>query len=85
MSDSNVTSFYNFISDHISIVIRVSDDEDLLTKEIVEKINFNSEKNYHYHEEEKPKAANEKKEITQGKLRTQFKRRILNPDTAVVG
>jgi hypothetical protein len=84
-----VISFYNFISDHNSIVIRVGDEENSLTKEIVEKINFDAEKHLKSNKdfEERIKVANKKTEETRGRNETrvpsqEFKRRILNPDTA---
>ena len=43
-----VTSYFNFISDHNSIIIRIGNERNLLTKETLEKINLNCQPQSHF-------------------------------------
>ena len=84
------TSFFNFISDHNSIVIRIGKEKKTMRKEILEKINFSAEihlkpskKRNKTKETEKRIRKNLEEPINLPEnLRVKFNRRILNPDVA---
>ena len=91
------TSFFNFISDHNSIVVRIGDENNLLTKEALERINFSEDvhlkkiyapKNHDetsFEEKEEviiQRSSNSRKEVEKVKNCEKFKRKILNPDAS---
>ena len=82
-----VTSYFNFISDHNSIVVRIGDKTNLMTKEAEERVNFNADlhlKAGSCSKNTEDKTRNGRKGIQINKQRNsaQFKRNILNPDAA---
>ena len=94
---SFTTSYFNFISDHNSIVIRIGDEDNLLTKETLEKINFNADLHLKPNSSSKERRQTDKgrdernqkrenmratgKKVVNKDSIAYFKRRILNPDT----
>ena len=83
------TSYFNFISDHNSIVIRIGNENNLITQEAKERIYFSEDmhlKNIDHSkegEETRFDASLNTKDIEENVQNCeQFKRRILNPDAS---
>ena len=80
------TSYFNFISDHKSIVFRYGGEQNEFTTEALEKIHFDVD----LHKRQKKTSADElinshkanKQKTTAAKSQPKFRRRINNPDMA---